>query len=46
MFSTFKTLVIKDRIPTYIVNTMSRKLVIRMKKIRGLLVDPITNSPN
>ena len=36
----------KDRIPTYIINTMSSRLVIRRKKIRELLVDPITNSPN
>ena len=38
----------QDRISPYIINTISSRQVMKIRKIsiRGLLVDPIPNSPN
>ena len=48
MFNPLTVMIDQERISSYSVNTISSRQVMRIKKIsvRGLLVDPIPNSPN
>ena len=48
MFNPLTVMIDQERISSHSVNTISSRKVMRIKKIsvRGLLVDPIPNSPN